>query len=499
MAKPKQLTKPPKKPKAKAAEPETADDFQEAADLEEETGGKWRAGDPAKAGRAFVRALEVYDKGLQKHTQNFDLAYNKARLELEITQQPSLVAHIGLPLEDLLQQTLESHRYALRLNEENPDVLFNTSQVLTSLAETLSEDGDPETPVSLLEEALELLSACLSRQEMLLEQQQVANEDSQESGGVRLDGAEPTPSANSTTESDDAGQYATVESAVNANDLLDTANATLSALTILVSLVDPGSLQTFGDMAQAMTEKKAPTYIGLLPEDARDSARFTLALGRANFIAAFADAQYNAFLIEANDYMERLQAFDVPAKDANATALGSEAEARTELATSVMARHEDSPDLPADLCWKQLSTSQELYAKATKLDTTPQLYLSRADVEMLRHRIASLTTVKISDAIRKSAPTLVQNAQTFYKGAVRLAAGHGEHAELKSKAQHRLFIASQMRKLLYGSEVPDDVAQLVNLKKAQGSMNEVLMEMIEEGMLESGQAEELAMRIMTGS
>ncbi|KAI7301256.1 hypothetical protein KC315_g16744 [Hortaea werneckii] len=457
MAKPKQLTKPPKKPKAKAAEPETADDFQEAADLEEETGGKWRAGDPAKAGRAFVRALEVYDNGLKKHTQNFDLAYNKARLELEITQQPSLVAHIGLPLEDLLQQTLESHRYALRLNEENPDVLFNTSQ------------------------------------------QQVANEDSEESGGVRLDGAEPTPSANSTTESDNAGQYATVESAVNANDLLDTANATLSALTILVSLVDPGSLQTFGNMAQAMTEKKAPTYIGLLPEDARDSARFTLALGRANFIAAFADAQYNAFLIEANDYVERLQAFDIPAKDANATALGSEAEARTELATSVMARHEDSADLPTDLCWKQLSTSQELYAKATKLDDTPQLFLSRADVDMLRHRIASLTTVKISDAIRKSAPTLVQNAQTFYKGAVRLAAGHGEHADLKSKAQQRLFIASQMRKLLYGAEVPDDVAQLVNLKKAQGSMHDVLMDMIEEGMLESGQAEELAMRIMTGS
>ncbi|KAI7617417.1 hypothetical protein KC319_g19318, partial [Hortaea werneckii] len=207
---------------------------------------------------------------------------------------------------------------------------------------------------------------------------------------------------------------------------------------------------------------------------------------------------YNAFLIEANDYIERLQAFDIPAKDANATALGSEAEARTELATSVMARYEDSADLPHEICWKQLSTSQELYAKATKLDNTPQLYLSRADVEMLRHRIASLTTVKISDAIRKSAPTLVQNAQTFYKGAVRLAAGHSEHAELKSKAQQRLFIASQMRKLLYGAEIPNDVAQLVNLKKAQGSMHEVLMELIEEGMLESGQAEELAMRIMTG-
>ncbi|KAK1091615.1 hypothetical protein LTR48_005943, partial [Friedmanniomyces endolithicus] len=145
MAKPKQFTRPPKKTKAKSSGPRTADDYQEAADLEEETGGKWRAGDPAKSGRAFVRALEIYDQGLQKHPASFDLAYNKARLELEITQRPALVSHIGLPLVDLLRQTLESHRYALRLNEANPDALFNTSQVLTSLAEQLSEAGDTET------------------------------------------------------------------------------------------------------------------------------------------------------------------------------------------------------------------------------------------------------------------------------------------------------------------------------------------------------------------
>lgn len=55
----------------------TADDFQEAADAEEETGGKWRAGDPAKSSRAFVRAIEIYNNGLQRHPKDADLAYNK--------------------------------------------------------------------------------------------------------------------------------------------------------------------------------------------------------------------------------------------------------------------------------------------------------------------------------------------------------------------------------------------------------------------------------------
>ncbi|CAC9886269.1 unnamed protein product [Aureobasidium pullulans] len=48
-----------------------------AADAEEETGGKWRAGDPAKSSRAFVRAIEIYNNGLQKHPKDADLAYNK--------------------------------------------------------------------------------------------------------------------------------------------------------------------------------------------------------------------------------------------------------------------------------------------------------------------------------------------------------------------------------------------------------------------------------------
>ncbi|KAK4547189.1 hypothetical protein LTR36_001410 [Oleoguttula mirabilis] len=480
MAKTKQFTKPPKKQKGKAVLPETADEYQEAADNQEETGGKWRAGDPAKSGRAFVRALEIYDKGLQRYPNSFDLAYNKARLELEITQQPALVSHIGLPLADLLKQTLNSHRYVLRLNEENPDALFNTSQVLTSLAEQLSEGHESSTAIPLLQEALELLSSCLSRQEMLLEQQQADLEDADE-GGVALD-VEERPA--STTGSETSGQTFTIETPITASDLLDTVHASLSALTTLVSLVEAGTLETLGDMAHSLTEKRAPAYVGLLSADAQEAARFTVALDRASFVGAFADAQYNAYMIEAETYLARLEAFSIPGKEQNATALGSEAEARTELATSVIARFEGSSDLPLDLCWKQLSLAQDLYTKATKLGSSAQVYLSRGDVEMLRHRLASSPYTKVTDGLRKSAPTLALNAYTYYKGAVRLATD--EDAGLKSKAQQRIAIASDVRVFLYGIEASADVDCLQS-DKATG-----LVDCVEEGLLETALAEELA-------
>lgn len=483
MAKPKQFTKPQKKQKAKAVAPETADEFQEAADLEEETGGKWRAGDRAKSGRAFVRALEIYDKGLQRHPNSFDLAYNKARLELEITQQPALVSHIGLPLADLLKQTLASHRYALRLNEENPDVLFNTSQVLTALAEQLSEADDSASAIPLLQEALELLSSCLSRQEMLLEQQQADLEDAEE-GGVALD---PDDRPASVSGSEASGQTVTIENPIAVSDLLDTVQASLAALTTLVSLVEAGTLQTLGDMAQSLTDKRAPAYIDLLPASAQESARFTVALARASFVSAFADAQYNAFMIEGETYLARLEAFNIPNKDQDATTLGTEAEARTEFATSVLSRFEGSPDLPVDVCWKQLSLAQDLYTKATKLESSTQIYLSRGDVEMLRFRLASSPYVKLTDGMRKSAPTLAQNAYTYYKGAVRLATD--EDAELKLKAQQRLYVIAHTRTSLYGIGSDSDAD---SKKFSTADFRNALIGCVEEGLLEAALADELA-------
>lgn len=496
MGKPKQYTKPPKKSKNKPVDPETADDFQEAADREEDTGSKWRAGDSAKSGRAFVRALDVYDKGLQKYPQNFDLAYNKARLLLDITQQPALVEHVGLPLIDLLSQTLEAHRYALKLNEENPDVLFNTSQVLTSLAEQLSEAGQSHHAIPLLQESLEFLSSCLSRQEMLLEQQKQDFEDMEEDGGVQLDENERPAS---TGASDESEQTALVETPITANDLLDTVHASLSALTTLVPMVEQAALQTYGDMAHALTEKRGPSYITLLPEDLQDVAKFTVALDRAIFIAAFADAQYSFMSIELDTYLQQLDSFNIPTKEQSAHALSAEAEARTEFALSAIENLRGSPNFPAQVCWKQLSTAQEMYTTATKLDTDDakerkaQVYESKGNVELLRHRLASTPGTPLSESIQRSAKTLIQNAQTYYKGAAQLARADDDD-ELEVKAKQRWLIATDIAAAMYGVEAKEAPFE-GNSENARGDLVQAIGDVVDEGLIEMSLGEEIMRRV----
>lgn len=495
MGKPKQYTKPPKKSKHKPTEPETADDFQEAADREEDTGSKWRAGDSAKSGRAFVRALDIYDKGLQKHPTNFDLAYNNARLLLEITQQSSLVEHIGLPLIDILSKTLEAHRYALKLNEENPDVLFNTSQVLTSLAEQLSEAGQPHHAIPLLQESLELLSSCLSGQEMLLEQQQQDFED-MDDGGVQLD---PDEKPASTGSSDVDEQSAIVETPISANDLLDTVHASLSALTTLVPMVEQTALQTYGNMAQTLTEKSAASYVSLLPSDLQDQAKFRLALDRAIFTAAFADAQYSFMAIELETYLQQLSAFDIPAKEQSAHALSAEGEARTEFALSAVENFSGSNAFPAQPIWKELSKAQDLYTAATKLDTEDakerkaHIYESKGNIELLRHRLASTPGTPLSENIQRSAKTLIQNAQTYYKGAAQLARAD-EDDELEVKAKQRWLIATDIAAAMYGVEAKQSPFD-GNSDNARGDIIKAIGDVIDEGLIEMSLGEEIMRRV----
>lgn len=488
--KPKQFTRPPPKKKPpKASLLETVDDFQEAADHEESAGGKHRIGDPIKSGRAFVRALDIYDRGLQKHPNSFDLAYNKARLQLELSQQANLVEHIGVSIINWLQQTLESHRYALKLSEDNPDILFNAAQVLTLLSEQLSQEDGSEDAVPLLQEALELLSSCLSRQEIMFEQHRLDFPDT-EDGGVPLEPeADETPAPNGDVDMAEE-QSAIVETPIAASDLLDTVHASLSALTTLVPLAEPSGLQNLGDMAHSLTESKAPNYLSLLPVEDQDKARFAVTLDRASFIAAFANAQFEAQMIELQTYLERLAGFDMPGKDGDASALCAEAEARTELVLSAIDRFDETPDLPASLCWTQLSLSQDLYSKATKLsnedaqERKAEVYKSKGDLELLRHRIANIPKTDISDGVRKSAPTLVQNAQTYYKGAVSLAKNSGDE-EVEEDARQRWDLAKAISALMYGGEGAGSAETLM----------EVLEECVEEGLV----SEQLAQALINGS
>jgi hypothetical protein len=49
---------------------------------------------------------------------------NRARVQYELTQHPKLLAQLPGSLLDLLQTALESSRFAMSLNPDNPDVLL---------------------------------------------------------------------------------------------------------------------------------------------------------------------------------------------------------------------------------------------------------------------------------------------------------------------------------------------------------------------------------------
>jgi tetratricopeptide (TPR) repeat protein len=419
------------------------------------------------------------DQGLAKHPKNFDLAYNKARLQLEISQQAGLVEHIGHDLHEWLSIALESHQYALRLNDSNPDLLFNTSQVLTSLAESLEEADMTDKAVALYEQALEILSSCLARQEVMFEQHRADFPDN-EDGGVPLEPESqaspsvPAADVEMQEQSEETEQSATVEAPVTALDMLDTVHASLSALIALVSVIPDTNLEALSKMARHLTQIKAPGYIELVPAEEQDQVRVTTAGLRATFNAALADSQYQSGLIDLPTYAESLNAFHLPNKESHIVILGSEAEARLELVHSAI--DTISHALPVHLCWKQLSLAQDVLAKAAALTDDDaqarkaEIYQSKGDVELLRHRLihwpaTNQTDPPLTDAMRKAAPTLLQNAKKFYSGSVQFASRDGdEKAELSAKQRGAL--AQALAAQFYNETRPDGAS--LGIIEAQG-------------------------------
>ncbi|KAF1815344.1 hypothetical protein P152DRAFT_455060 [Eremomyces bilateralis CBS 781.70] len=257
----------------------TEDDYLEATDEFETASAKWRRGDLAKSVRFIQRAFDSYEEGLKAFPSSFDLAYNKAVMQYEVARNDALAQSFGSKM-DLLRSALDSHRYALRLKEENPDVLFNTAQLLTEISEELDEFERPglhvRENISLLQEAIELFSACLTRQEMLFS-------DFQSQETAHASGIEPSDSeAQALPAADEAKtpneeEWAVVEEPVTAETLIDSTVAMLDALTALLkvfaSLDEPEAFNHPGFSAaaivrigQPLIEQKLPAYIELVPK-----------------------------------------------------------------------------------------------------------------------------------------------------------------------------------------------------------------------------------------
>ncbi|KKK23105.1 hypothetical protein P175DRAFT_0532355 [Aspergillus ochraceoroseus IBT 24754] len=441
MPKPKAFLKETKsKKKATPQLPRTADEFLAVGVEQEEAGEKWRAGDAAKSLRFFMRAINTYDEGLQRHPGAFDLAYNKARVQYEITQHPRLATQLSTPLVEVLRVALHSHREALRLEQDNADALFNTAQVLTSLAEAVTDTKRPgedqlNQAVGFLQEAIELFQRCLILQELRYTemQEQIKQMESGDMGPPE----EPMQDAQEPAEADskdsDQEQWAAVVEPVTKDTLVDTAVAQLDALTTLCNLLtyDPGvGLNWVEEYSSDLLQKKISAYVE------GSNRQYEASLARAKFACALNEVLYRSGRTEVDTYYGTIASSFGPDLDLSADPEGlcSKADALVSFntATTDQPPYHDPEAFGKSLGfrWQALSAAVDALTKASKLpdaENLPKIHIARGDAEMSRWKLG-LSPWEYGMA-QQNGVILLRNAQTYYRGAAALARRDGSAEE----------------------------------------------------------------------
>ncbi|XXH03249.1 Plasma membrane low glucose sensor [Hypoxylon texense] len=448
------------KPKPKKEQKlDTADDFQAAGVDFEEAAGKWRAGDAAKSMRFFQRAVDVYAQGLAKFPQSIDLAYNKARVQLEIATHPILTDQLQQPLKDVLEEALASHRYVLQLDPENADALFNTSQVITAIAEDMAssedDEGNEAQALKILHEALDLQSRCLSVQEQkyqeFLEQERIVNEREE---AMDTQSTAPSNSANDTPQgsAEEEDEWFNVVEPVTHDTLIDTVIAQLGTLTTFCSILSsspkaaPAHTLSWVEELSASLLQKAQTFSADHPERLQE-----IALAKGNLVSMMLEAAYRSGRIDVESYKrERDAAFAVAELQLERSSDGLIANARSLLALNSALADAENGDAQSysTLRWNVLTASIANLKSASAIQGISQedlatTHLLRGDASLYLCAMAfpptSHQTAK--DTVAQNA----KNAAVYYRNASRLSQDQEEKdvSSIKSAVAQYLETYSQ--------------------------------------------------------
>jgi tetratricopeptide (TPR) repeat protein len=395
-------------------------DFEEAA-------GKHRAGDPVKSLRFFDRAINTYDEGLRKFPNSFDLAYNKARVQYEVATHPKLAKQLQSPLLDMLRAALASHEYALKLDENDADLLFNTSQVLTSIAEELANGGTSHEAIRLLQSALQLQARCLSVQELKyaenLRQQEEARqifESAPADQSASRDDVPPSDTQTDASSTSDGGQWASVVEPVTIATMAETVVACLATMTTLCTTIASSGIEALiavlPELADENTELIGKTTSWIFPD--RSSAPDEIRLADTILKAALLDAAFVFEKLDAETYARELgQLWDAHRNvQSSLSALLAHANALISFNSSISTTSSD-----ASLRWSALSTAITALTNASKIpsisaEEKAQTHLLRGDASLMQYQLR--TTYKPA-AI--NAAILLKNAVVFYRNAVQLS------------------------------------------------------------------------------
>ncbi|KAI5282772.1 hypothetical protein KEM54_002609, partial [Ascosphaera aggregata] len=425
-----------------------------------------------------------------------------------------------------------SHRAALVLNQENVDILFNTAQVLTSLAEALiddgrtpnarpanDDDGRSDQAVRHLLEALDLFQRCCTLQEFHVSQneeelaeakkrfEEQANASSlQEESAQDFEptGRKENDSLNGSNENDE--QWATVVEPITRDSIIDTVIAQLQALSTLCGLLTADhsdELAWIEEYSTGLITEKLPLYT----KDASGKRITEAALARAAFVSSLAEASYRVHRLDIETYRREVtNAFSesqVGDISSSSDSLVVQAEALTSFSNAIgdvepfpdpyhpCHPYPDSSRNPAhyrraqELRWQALSSALDSLTKATKLPMTeqqklPRIHMARGDTEMLRWRLGAAPWSH-PPAVQHGA-VLLSNAQTYYRGAAALARQQAMHGAVDALA----YEAEGLSKEAIAAALGGNVQKLANL--LAGGKGEVMRraeEMVDDGLADT--------------
>ena len=359
----------------------------------------------------------------------------------------------------MLDLALASHRYALQLEPENADTLFNTAGVLTSIAEEIARDASlPDIrALNLLEEALELQNRCLGIQEYMFtesQEQQAAIDDASQLPGQDLANETAVQSQSLDPDADESEeQWAFIIEPVTKDTLLDTIEAQLSTLTTLCNILSssPGSapsstLAWVEEYSTKLLNVKASAYLG----DTTDRSQ-GLGLVKVNFLSALLEAGFRSGKLDVQTYKrERDAAFAGHELNMSHSSAALLADATSLIAFNAALAETMLVDVAplSSMRWNALTAATADLTKAAKLANTPaedvsKTHLLRGDASILQYQLSKPSAGYQAAVL--NAISLIKNAEVFYRNASKLAKADEERKEALLKESLAILLQDKER------------------------------------------------------
>ena len=307
------------------------------------------------------------------------------------------------------------------------DTISNTAQVLTSLAEAVSEgkkssESSRDEALLLFQESLEFFLRCLNVLEFKLNQDQ---ENSRQEALPPLNDCNARVESPSSTPLDSSEEvWASVEEPITKEALLDTIIAQLDTLTAICTLGPSHTgLAWVEEYYRTTLKDRIVSYVN-------GSSRYHEAsLAQARLTCALSDEAFRGGRLDLPTYERELNAaFSRQDLDLSNDPRGLCDKADAELAfiasvqNALQQAQSNELGQISSTCWKHITKALDSLTAASKLpdaQNPPRIHLRRGDCELLRLHLGD-APLKYDLAV-KSAPTLLRNAEVYFRGAANLA------------------------------------------------------------------------------